>query len=253
MISFADINDGFTLDLEQNFSELLSRCISSKTGPTASSGLQQQILNALKKKHIPLIKFNELLTGMPEIHPGANEPLREKWEGTDGLKATEQLVLKHLLAANFSLLTIMFNQYAANGLYKIAWAYLAEDARKIYGVIFIERKRERHNTEEHVLYEFRSFIYDKSGDCITHHCHHIDNFKIDQTLRVNLIFAGFGNTGVTIEKCITNPGHLLTFQITNTYNSIINPLYKYFQNLPPNSGAKPAGPGAAPGAPLPPP
>lgn len=233
MISFTTISDVFTLDLEENFSQLFSAYISAKECDGPLAWHKQSVLEELGKKRIPLIRFNELLAGLPQHH--TDGLMRERWEGVAGggfLKKSEQLSLTHRLAADYDLLTIMFNQFAANNMYKVAWAYIAEDAGRKYGAMLIERQRECQAAEENAVYEFGAFVFDKSQDCITHACHQVDHFAIAKNLRLNLVFEGFRKTGALIEACRNNPEKLLTFKIKNIYSTIINPLYKFFQDLP---------------------
>ncbi|MBI4802976.1 MAG: hypothetical protein HY796_10680 [Elusimicrobia bacterium] len=229
MISFTTVSEKFNLDLEPNFSELLGDYILKKSGTQASAAQQDCMSRRLKSNKLSLIGLKDLLAGLS---------VKASWCGEPSLKQGEQLNLTHLespdcaMSQGYTLLKAMFNQFAPNDMFRVAWSYIAEDAERKYGVLFIERQREEQKQEESAIYEFWSFIYVNSQDRITHYAHHLDHFVLEKSLRMQLVFMGFGNTGNLIAQCNRDANPMLMFKFKNIFNSIINPLYTFVQDGP---------------------
>jgi hypothetical protein len=235
MISIESVREEFRLELEPNFSKVLAGYIASRSCAPESAGQAEQIVGRLNTNLLSIVDLEELLAKLPCDR--ADGRLRERWCGEAPLKTGEQLFLNHLLVpGKYSLLTAMFNQFAPNNMFRIAWAYIADDAERKYGVLFIERQREDRKQEERDIYDFWSFIYEKRLNCVTHYARHRDYFALGKPLRMNLIFEGFRKTGELIEACSRNPEEILLFRVKNIFNSIINPLYTFFQDA-----SRPAG------------
>ncbi len=227
MISFKTVIEKFELDLEPNFSQLLDGYISRESGTQAPAERQKALSDQLKANKLSLISLKDILAGVP---------VKAGWSGPPALEAGEQLNLSHHKAPacgtahEYTLLKAMFNQFAPNDMYRVAWAYIAEDAEMKYGVLFIERQREGQKQEESAIYEFWSFIYVKAQDRVTHYAHHFDHFVLEKSLRMQLVFMGFGNTGNLIAQCNQDANSMLLFKFKNIFNSIINPLYTFVQS-----------------------
>lgn len=229
MIPFTTVNDKFKLKLNQNFVDTLCELLASAKYAHAHAGHKRLVLDELKKTYLPLIGLKDMLAGL-----SAGDNVVGKFP----LEKGEFLTFSHTETppceggCGYSMLKACFNQYETNGLDRVAWTYIAEDAERKFGFLFVERERQRegHGVES-AIYEFWSFIYVKVPGRITHYAHHYDHFEISKELRNNLVFEGLRKTEELVKECGRNPSKLLIFNIANGFSRIINDLYKFFRGI----------------------